>query len=162
MCLAVIASFSVNQPVFGRELVPIVREVCKIFPSTHLKECGGTAADSSIGATWNSGSTELGIAAFNSTVASNLEVLQFTQNQFVLRLTEAGATIEEPLIVVDGCRQVRLAIASADGFVEAHGTGICHGFAVNFYVQGTLFTDFIVTRFKEAMAGLARDKQNHP
>jgi hypothetical protein len=162
ICVSMIASASINQPAFGREIPSVVRDVCKIFPPTHLTECGGKALSSTIGAQWNSGSPALGMAAFNSTVVSNFENLKFTQEQFATNWTEAGASLEEPVIIAAGCGQVRLVIATGDGFVEAHGTGICHGFAVNFFVSGTQFTDLIVSSFKEAMAALARDKRNHP
>jgi hypothetical protein len=162
MYMSVIASAGINQPASGQVPPSISRDVCKIFASTHLKECGGSARDSSIGTQWNAGRPELGIAAFNSTVLSNLEGLQFTQDQFVTSWSDAGATIDDTSIVVLGCRQARLAVARSDVIVEAHGTGNCHGFAVNFFVSGSLFTDLIEVRFKNAIAALARDKLNYP
>jgi hypothetical protein len=162
MWLGIISSISVNQPAFGQERPLVSREVCKIFPSTHLKECGGRTRDSNIGAQWSAENPELGSGAFNSTVLSNLEGLQFAQDQFATRWQEADASIEDTPVLEMGCREVRLVIARSEPLVEAHGTGICHGFAVNFYVSGTLFSDQITTRFKNAMAALDIDRTNHP
>jgi energy-converting hydrogenase Eha subunit A len=162
ICIGVIASIGIGQPAFAQDRPSVSHEVCKIFSSTHLTECGGSARNFSIGATWISEGSVPSMAAFNSTTISNLADLQFTQNLFATRWQEAGASIAEPPMSAKGCSQTRLVIASSATITEAHGTGICHGFAVNFFVSGTLFSDQIVARFKNAAAALDIDKINHP
>ncbi len=157
--MALALNVSANSPAVAQP-AEITLKICRMFPQEFLRSCGGSKQSTSIKADWFGPEGSNSFANIGILLPGLLPVMQEAQNEYYNSFTLDPAAIgtKEENIVISNCTEERFySVRMAGRIIYEHGTALCYGYTVNYFVQESLLTGGGVAKFKDAISALGRD-----